>query len=165
MKLSLALAGTLILGSSLTACGDNGAQQEKERRESARVQAYCASLKAAAPKIKAYDEDDPDFKKLQGYFDVMRSLAKKAPAELHADWNIVDYDIAGIERAAVAANIKLAGIPKLVKHMPKSVNEAKLPDFASAFTDLKRVSHESAISRIATHAAKVCKVDLTPNSN
>ena len=163
MKLPLALAGALIVVSSLTACGGGG--DDQATREAARVKTYCAALRDAAPEVKAYNEDDPDYKKLPDYFALMHSLAKKSPTDLKEEWNILDYNITQIEKAAAAAKIEFKSIPKLLKgKLPKGAKASKLPGLVTAFAGLKSVTFMTANSRVANGAAKVCKVDLTPKA-
>ena len=164
MKFSFAVVMTLLLGTSLSACGSSH-DDAAAKAEAAKVTAYCAALKKAAPEIKAYDKEELNFRKLQSYFDVMQSLAKKSPAAVSRDWNVINFDITEIERSSKAANLNFVDIPKLAKgKIPKGAKPAKFDAVTFAFNYLKSVNLATATTNIADNAAKVCKVDLTPNS-
>ncbi len=106
MKTVSAAIAALLIGVTLSACGGGGADDAKAKAEAAKVTAYCAAVKGAAPTIRKFNRADPDFKTMQDYFDLMRGLAKKAPSSVVRDWNVVDFDFNEIEKGAAAAHQK-----------------------------------------------------------
>lgn len=163
MKTFLAFAAALILGIPLTACG--GSDGAQTRKEAARITTYCAAIKDAALDIKSFNPQDPDYKHMQNYFDLMQGLSKKSPPDVQGEWNVVNYDFTEIEKAAAEANVKFSSIPKIIKgKLPKGAKPEKFPALKSAFTYLESVNLQVANQKIATNSAKVCKVDLSPDA-
>lgn len=160
MKIISAVTAALVLGSILSACGGD---DTKARAEAARVVAYCAALEQAAPQIKAFSPQDPDFKKMQDYFDLMQGLSKKSPASVHPAWSVVNFDYTEIEKAAKAANLDFSSIPKVLKgKVPKDAKPEKFPALNAAFDYLASVNLATANKAIVADAASVCKIDLAP---
>lgn len=160
MKIVTTLVAALILSTCLSGC--SGGDDSKAQAEAARVKTYCGALKDAAPQIRDFNRADPDYSKMQSYFDVMHGLKKKAPTDLKEEWSILDYNIAAIEKAAKGAKLSFSSIPKLLKgKLPKGVESTKLPAVVTAFTGLTGGAFETANTRITDNAKKVCKVDMT----
>lgn len=165
MKIIPAFVVSLLIGSVLTACGDNKVKDAEAVKEAARIQAYCAAVKGPAAEIRSFNKDDPNYGKLPSYFDEMHKLAKKSPTSLRPAWNVVDFDFTEIEKAVDAANITFASIPRVIKgKLPKGAKPRRFPDLASAFKYLTSANLATSLSAIEDHAKKVCDVNLTPKS-
>lgn len=151
MKKSLAIAGVVLIGTSLSACGgdgDGGADSQ-----------YCTDLKSAT---KTFDDlDSGDVSGLEGAFKTFHSLADESPDEVKADWKVLDDGITSVEKALSDAGIKFSDFAKIQSgELPEGVDPTKLQDVASSFTELSDEKFTDAGDAIQKHAKDVCDVTL-----
>jgi hypothetical protein len=148
MKAPLALAGAVMLVSSLAACGgdDSGS-------------AYCKDLKQAASTFD--DLDSGDIGGLETAFTAFHDLADEAPGDVKAEWKVLEDGISGVEKALDDAGIKFSDMEKIqANELPEGVDPTKLQGLASSFTALSDEKFSDAADTIQVHARDVCDVEL-----
>lgn len=149
MKATLAIAGAVLLGTSLTACGGSGGADS----------AYCTDLKSAS---KTFDTlDSGNVGGLEDAFKTFHQLADEAPGDVEADWKVLDDGITGVEKALSDAGIKFADFAKIqAGELPEGVDPTKLQGVASSFTKLSDEKFTDAGNNIQKHAKDACNVTL-----
>lgn len=154
MKISLALAGAVLLGSSLAACGggDGGGGGGEDSD-------YCKDVKKASKTFG--DLSTGDVAQLDEAFATFHTLADEAPGDIKADWTKLDSAITTVEKALKDAGLKFSDLDKIQKgEVPPGVDVSKLTGLASEMSKLSGPDFTKASKAIDTHASKVCKVDL-----
>ena len=148
MKKSLALAGALLIGTTLTACGGSEADSD-----------YCKDLKSAN---KAFSSiSGGDVAQVEKAFNTFHDLAKEAPSDVKDDWKKLDGALTTVEKALADAGLKLSDLDDLQSgKLPEGVDMAKLQEAATSFTKLNSQDFTDASTAIEKHAKDVCKVEL-----
>ncbi len=149
MKATLAIAGAVLLGTSLTACGGGGDKDS----------AYCTDLESAS---KTFDTlDSGNIGGLEDAFKTFHQLADEAPDDVEADWKVLDDGITSVEKALSDAGIKFADFAKIqAGELPEGVDPTKLQGVASSFTQLSDEKFTDAGNNIQKHAKDACDVTL-----
>jgi phage-related minor tail protein len=149
MKLPLVLAGALLLGGTLTACGgDGGADSD-----------YCKDIKKAEKTFSSMSSGDVD--QLDAAFKTFHQLADEAPSEVESDWKKLDGAITTVEKALKDAGLKFSDFDDIQKgDIPEGVDVSKLSGLASEFSKLNSDEFTKASQNIEKHAKDTCKVDL-----
>jgi hypothetical protein len=151
MKISLALAGTVLLAGSLTACGggsDGGSGSD-----------YCKDLKSTATSLGSLG--NPDISKLDNAIASFHKLAAEAPGSIKDDWKTLDSAIATIQKAFTDAGLKLSDLNNLKSDAnPNGVDRSKLAGLATQLGKLNTPKFNNASQAITAHAKKTCKVTL-----
>lgn len=148
MKKILAIAGAVLVGSTLTACGgDSGG-------------AYCDDLKKAQSTFS--DIEGGDVAGLESAFSTFHDLAAEAPSAIESDWKTLDDGITGAEKALSDAGIKLSDFEDIqAGKLPEGVDATKLQDVATAFQGLSDEKFSEAANAIQKHAKDECNVELS----
>jgi hypothetical protein len=155
MKISLALAGAVLLGSTLTACGgsSDGGGGGGEGGD------YCKDVKKAAKTFGGVSGGDVE--QLDKAFASFHTLADEAPSDIKDDWTKLDGAITDVEKALKDAGLKFSDLAELQQgKAPDGVDMSKLSGLASEMSKLNGPEFTKASKAIDTHARKVCKVDL-----
>jgi hypothetical protein len=158
MKISLALAGTVLLVGSLTACGgssgggggsgDGGSGSD-----------YCKDLRSAKANLGSLG--NPDISKLDEDIASFHKLAAEAPGSVKDDWKTIDGAVVTIEKALADAGLKFSDLAKIqAGQVPSSFDRSKLAGLISQFKDLDSAKFGHASDAITAHAKKTCKVTL-----
>lgn len=153
MKISLALAGVVLLGTSLTACGgsDGGGGGSED--------AYCKELKSAQKSFASVSQSD--FSALDSAIQTFHKLAKDAPSDVKTDWKTLDGAFVKIEDAFASAGIKMSDLEDIqAGKIPEGADVSKLSSLATSFGDISSAKVKSAQTAITKHAKDVCKVTL-----
>ncbi|MBC7630994.1 hypothetical protein [Aeromicrobium sp.] len=150
MKLSLALAGAVLLGTTLTACGGGDAGADSS---------YCKDIKKASATFGNLSGGDVG--KLDQAFATFHKLADESPDDLKADWKKLDGAITTIEKALKDAGLKFSDLDKIQKgEVPPGVDVSKLTGLASEFSKLNSAAFTKASKNIEKQAKDTCKVNL-----
>lgn len=150
MKIALALAGAVLLGTTLTACGggDGGSGSD-----------YCKDLKTAKTTLKDLGSDGGAG--LDKAFATFHKLTKEAPSDVKSEWKTLDGAATKVEDAFKDAGIKLSDLAEIQKgNIPKDADVSKLSGLASTLSDISGPEFTKAQTAISDHAKKTCKVDL-----
>jgi hypothetical protein len=149
MKISLALAGVVLMTAALTACGGDNPEDS----------AYCEDAKKAASTFKSFG--DGDVAKADSAFATFHKLSDEAPDDVAKDWKKLDEVITTVENAFKDAGLKLSDLPDIQKgNIPKGVDISKLQSLGSEFQKLSDKEFTDAAGRIDAQAKKDCKVTL-----
>lgn len=152
MKIPLALAGVVLLGTSLTACGggDGGGADSS----------YCKDIKTASKTFKNLGAGD--IGQLDSAFQTFHELADEAPDSIKADWKKLDDAVTTVEDALEKAGIKMSDLSKIqAGEVPEGVDVAKLNNLASEFQKLSDADFTKATKAIEKQAKDECKVDIS----
>ncbi len=150
MKISLVLAGTVLLGSTLVACGGGGDGENSD---------YCKDVKKASKTFGNLSSGDVG--QLDKAFATFHKLADEAPSDIKDDWKKLDGAITTVEKALKDAGLKFSDLDEIQKgQVPPGVDVAKLQGLASQMTKLNSADFTKASKAIDKHASKTCKVDL-----
>ena len=151
MKASLALAGAVLLTTSLSACGGGSGGEGSD---------YCKDLKSAT---KTFDSlDSGDVSGLDKAFKTFHSLADESPGDIKADWKVLDDGITSVEDTLDKAGIKISDFAKIqAGELPEGVDATKLQEVAASFTKLSDEKFTKAADDIEKHAKDTCKVNLS----
>lgn len=151
MKISLALAGAVVLGTTLTACGGGGGGGADGD--------YCKDIKKASATFGSLSGGDTS--QLDAAFATFHTLAAESPDDIKADWVKLDAAITTVEKALKDAGVKFSDFDKIQKgEIPEGVDVAKLTGLATEFQKLNSAEFTKASKDIEKHAKDVCKVDL-----
>lgn len=154
MKISHALAGVVLLGTSLAACGGGDSAADSD---------YCKDIKTASKTFSNLDSGD--IGKLGDAFKTFHQLAAEAPGTIEADWKKLDGAVTTVEDGLKDAGIKLSDLPKLQQgQVPKGIDVTKLQSLATDLQKLSDAEFEKASKAIEKHAKDECKVDLNGKS-
>lgn len=155
MKISSALAATVLLGASLGACsGGDGGNDAGDADSS-----YCKALTAAKPTLDTLSSGD--LGQLEQGFTTFHELADEAPGSLESQWKILDDAATDIETALKDAGLSFDDLPAIqTGDIPEGVDVAKLTAFAADLQKLNNQKFTEARADIAEQAKDVCGVDL-----
>ncbi|MCW2840913.1 MAG: hypothetical protein JWR55_2396 [Aeromicrobium sp.] len=154
MKISLALAGVVLLGTSLAACGggdDSGSGGGDGD--------YCKDLKSAQATFAKVSGND--FDALDSAIATFHKLADEAPDDVKTEWETLDGAFLKIEKAFDEAGIKMSDLPEIqAGNIPEGVDVSKLTSLASTFSEISSDKVTKAQATIEKHAKDSCDVDL-----
>ncbi|NRQ50552.1 hypothetical protein [Aeromicrobium stalagmiti] len=157
MKISLAVAGAVLLGSSLAACGggDGGSSGGSGGSEAD----YCKDIKSAATYIKGLNGGDVS--QFNEALDQFKALGDEAPDAVKDEWVTLEKGISTVEKAFEDAGLKLSDLGKVqAGEIPEGVDVAKLQKLPQTLQGLDSKEFTTANDAITKHAKDVCKVDL-----
>lgn len=152
MKISLTLAGVVLLGTSLAACGgsDGGSAGGGD---------YCKDLKKAQSTFS--DVSANDFDTLDSAITTFHKLADEAPSDIDAEWKTLDGAFVKIEDGFKAAGIKMSDLGDIQKgKIPAGADVSKLSSLASSFSEISSDKVLKAQKAIEKHAKDTCDVNL-----
>jgi hypothetical protein len=153
MKLSLALAGAILLGGTLAACGgsDDGGGAGGD---------YCKDLKSATSEFKTLESGD--YARFDTVVTTIHKLAGEAPGDIKDDWEVLDGALSTIVKAFDDAGIKLSDLDDIqAGKIPEGVDMSKLAGLSTTLGDVSSEKYTDASKNIEKHAKDVCKVDLS----
>ena len=158
MKISLTLAGVVLLGTTLTACGGgdggNGGGGGGGNEDD-----YCKELKSAQTTFAKVSGSD--FGALDSAIETFHTLADEAPSEVKSDWETLDGAFAKIEKAFKDAGIKMSDLGDIqAGKIPEGADVSKLSSLAGTFSEIQSDKVTKAQAAITKHAKDVCKVEL-----
>lgn len=146
-KFSVAIAGALLVVSTVAGCGGGGSD------------AYCKDIKKADKDFSAMGTGD--FAQLDKAFKTFHTLADEAPSEVKSDWKVLDSAITAMEKGFKDAGIKFSDLADMQNgKIPKGVDAKKLTELSSTMSKFSGPKFEKASNNITKHAKKECKVDL-----
>ena len=152
MKISLAVAGALLLGCSLTACsgGDGGDGADSS---------YCKDIKAAKPTFQKLASGD--LANLEKGFKTFHQLADESPDGLKDQWKVLDDAASSVEDKLKEAGLTYADLPDIQDgKLPAGVTVDKLTAFAADLQKLNNDAFAEARTEIGKQAKDVCGVEL-----
>lgn len=150
MKISGAIVGALLVGSTVAGCGGSGDNSGS---------AYCGDIKKANKDFSALDAGD--FSKLDKAFQAFHKLAGEAPSKIKPDWKILETAISAMEKGFADAGIKFSDLADLQKgKVPEGVDISKLSGLSATMSKFSDAKFKTASDNIAKHAKSVCKVDV-----
>jgi hypothetical protein len=154
MKISLALAGVVLLGTSLAACGgDDGGSGGGGGGD------YCKDLKSAQSTFAKVSGND--FDALDSAIQTFHKLADEAPDDVKTEWGTLDGAFVKIEKAFDEAGIKMSDLPEIqAGNIPEGVDVTKLNSLAGTFGEISSDKVTKAQETIEKHAKDSCDVDL-----
>jgi hypothetical protein len=151
VRVSAALVGAVLLGSSLVACGGSGGDVQSS--------AYCKEAKKASPTFKAFSVDGSNS---ELSFKEFHQLAGEAPGAVKKDWTKLDNVITSFEKALSDAGLSMSDLVAAQQggDLPKGTDESKLAALGPVLNHFKDAAFTDAAKRIDAHAKKACKVTL-----
>ena len=153
MKFSQALVGVIILGSALTACGDDDGGDSGASSE------YCKDLRSASADLKTLS--DGDVAEFDNALATMHKLADEAPGDIKDDWAVLDGAVTKIEDAFSDAGIELSDLEEIqAGRVPEGVDASKLASLGATLNDINSEKYTDASKNIEKHAKDTCNVDL-----
>lgn len=156
MKISLALAGIVLVGTSVAACsgGDGGSDSGGGAGGS-----YCKDIAAAKPTFESLSSGD--LSKLEEGFTTFHRLADEAPDDLDQQWKTLDEAATSVEDKIKDAGLTFDDLPDIqAGKIPEGVSVDKLTSFAADLQKLNNSAFADARADIAKQAKDVCDVDL-----
>lgn len=160
MKISLAVAGVVLLGSMLAACGgSDGSDGGGSGNASGGGGDYCKDIKAAKTTFSGVTGSSAAG--LEDAFALFHKLADEAPSDIKDDWKVLDEAATTIEDAFKDAGIKLSDLGDIqAGKFPEGLDASKLTGLATKLSDLTGQKFTDAQEAIAKQALSDCKVDL-----
>jgi hypothetical protein len=156
MKISLTLAGVVLLGTTLAACGGGDGSDGGSGGGSGD---YCKDLKTA--KTTFAKVSGSDFGALDDAISTFHKLADEAPSDVKSEWKILDGTFVKIEKAFDDAGIKLEDLGRIQSgDIPEGVDTTKLASLGSTLSEITGDKVTKAQATIQEHAKKSCDVDL-----
>ena len=152
MKISLALAGAVLLGTSLAACSgsDDGGGADSS---------YCKDIKAAKPTFKSLASGD--LGELEKGFTTFHRLADESPDGLKDQWKVLDDAASSVEDKLKEAGLTFSDLPDIqAGKLPEGVSVDKLTAFAADLQKLNNEKFAEARTEIGKQAKDVCGVEL-----
>jgi hypothetical protein len=152
VKISLALAGAVLVGTSLAACsgsdGGDGAQGS-----------YCEDIKAAKPTFKSLASGN--LADLEKGFTTFHQLADESPDGLKDEWKVLDDAADSVEDKLKEAGLTFDDLPDIqAGKLPEGVSVDKLTAFAADLQKLNNDAFAEARTEIGKQAEDVCGVEL-----
>ena len=156
MKISLTIAGALLLGTTLTACSGSDGASDGGDGDSA---AYCKDIASAKPVFETLASGD--LSKLEEGFKTFHQLADEAPGDVSDDWKKLDGTARSVEEKLKATGLKYSDLPAVSSgSIPEGVDITKLTSFVADLQKLNNDDVSDARTAIAEHAKKSCDVEL-----
>ncbi|MEJ7635712.1 hypothetical protein [Aeromicrobium sp.] len=151
MKISLALAGAVLLGTTLVGCGGDGGSGGKDSD-------YCKDLKASEKSISGLSSAGA---KLEEAFPKFHKLAAEAPSDIESEWKTLDGALLSIEKALKDAGLSVADLDQIIAgKTPDDIDVEAMTKLSSEFQKLADADFTKASKKIEKHAKDVCKVTL-----
>ena len=135
MKISLALAGIVLVGTSVAGCtgGDGGSGGDGGADGS-----YCKDIAAAKPTFESLSSGD--LSKLEEGFTTFHRLADEAPDGLKDQWKTLDDAATSVEDKIKEAGLTFDDLPDIqAGKIPEGVDVDKLTAFAAAIAKAEAV--------------------------
>jgi hypothetical protein len=160
MKISLTLAGVVLLGSTLAACGGgDGSDGGGSGDGGGGGGDYCKDLKTAQSSFAKVSGND--FGALDSAIETFHQLAAEAPSEVKTDWKTLDGAFLKVEQGFKDAGIKMSDLGDIqAGKVPEGTTVPKLKELATTFSQIQSEKVTTAQDAIQKHAKDVCKVDL-----
>jgi hypothetical protein len=149
VKISPALAGVVLVGTSLASCSgsDDGGGS------------YCADIAAAKPVFTSLS--DGDLTQLEKGFTTFHELADEAPDDIEDEWTTLDSAATKVEAALKEAGLTFSDLPKIQDgKIPEGVVPSKLAGFVAELQELNNSDFADARAAIGKQAKDSCDVDL-----
>jgi hypothetical protein len=154
MKISLTLAGVVLLGTSLAACGGSG-----DDGGGGGGGDYCADLKKAQSTFA--DVSGSDFSALDSAIKTFHKLADEAPSDVAAEWKTLDGAFVKVEDALADAGIKMSDLADIQSgKIPEGADVSKLSSLGTTFSEISSDKVLDAQKVIEKHAKDECDVEL-----
>jgi hypothetical protein len=155
MKISVAMAGVVLLGASLAACsGDDGGGGGGGDTDT-----YCTELKSAQPTFEKVAGSD--FTALDSAVSTFHQLADDAPSDITSEWETLDGAFVKVEKAFEDAGIKLSDLGAIqAGTIPEGVDVSKLTSLVGSFQAITGEKVTAARDAIEKHAKDTCDVEL-----
>lgn len=156
MKISLALAGIVLVGTSVAGCtgGDGGSGGDGGADGS-----YCKDIAAAKPTFESLSSGD--LSKLEEGFTTFHRLADEAPDGLKDQWKTLDDAATSVEDKIKEAGLTFDDLPDIqAGKIPEGVDVDKLTAFAADLQKLNNSAFADARADIGKQAKDVCGVEL-----
>ena len=148
MKISAAIAGTVLVGGAVAGCGAGSG-----------VDAYCKDVKKADKDFSALNGGD--FSTLDQAFTTFHKLAAESPSKIKADWTVLERAITTMEKGFKDAGIKFSDLGELQKgNVPDGIDVAKLTQLSTTMSKFGDAKFKTASDNIANHAKDECKVNI-----
>ena len=146
MRIPVAVAAIVLIGSTVAACGGSGGDEASS--------AYCKDLKKQSESLSTPSPDTD----LSETFRGVHELAGKAPDDHAAEWKVVDEAYRDMEKSL--KDIGLDTSKKLViSSLDGKFTEEQTEKFLDIFIRLGDDKNVKALDKIAKHAKDECKVD------
>ena len=156
MKISLALAGIVLVGTSVAGYtgGDGGSGGDGGADGS-----YCKDIAAAKPTFESLSSGD--LSKLEEGFTTFHRLADEAPDGLKDQWKTLDDAATSVEDKIKEAGLTFDDLPDIqAGKIPEGVDVDKLTAFAADLQKLNNSAFADARADIGKQAKDVCGVEL-----
>jgi hypothetical protein len=156
VKISLALAGIVLVGTSVAGCtgGDGGSGGDGGADGS-----YCKDIAAAKPTFESLSSGD--LSKLEEGFTTFHRLADEAPDGLKDQWKTLDDAATSVEDKIKEAGLTFDDLPDIqAGKIPEGVDVDKLTAFAADLQKLNNSAFADARADIGKQAKDVCGVEL-----
>lgn len=154
MKLSAALAGTVLACSGIAGCGGSASSNGGGNAAS-----YCSDLKKANQNFTALRAGD--LSKLDSAFNTFHTLAKEAPAKISADWKTIDGAVSTMQQGFKDAGISFKDLGQLQQgKVPPGVDVTKLAGLSATLAKFNDPKFKTASDNIAKDAKDVCKFTI-----
>ncbi len=158
MKISLTVAGVVLLGASLAACGGSDGGSDGAKAQSGGGD-YCKQLESAKTTFDKVSQSN--FDALDSAIETFHKLADTAPVEVKAEWQTLDNAFSEVEAAFKAAGIKMSDLGDLQEgKVPKGADVSKLSTLGESFSAITSEEVSKAQATIQKHGKETCKVDL-----
>lgn len=160
MKISLTVAGIVLLGASLAACGGSDDAKKADGGDGKSGGGdYCKQLESAKTTFGKVSQSD--FGALDSAIETFHNLADTAPAAVKTEWKTLDDAFSKVEAAFASAGIKLSDLPAIQKgDIPKGADVSKLSSLGESFSAITTEKVSKAQATIEKHAKDTCDVDL-----
>lgn len=157
MKITLTVAGVVLLGTTLAACGGGDGSDGGGSADGGGD--YCKDLKSAQSSFAKVSSSD--FGSLEPAIKTFHQLAAEAPDEVKTEWKTLDGAFAKLENGFKDAGIKMSDLGDIqAGKIPEGVNLQKLNSLVSSFSEISNEKVTAAQDTIQKHAKDVCKVEL-----
>lgn len=155
MKIATTIAGVVLLGVSLTACGGSSDNSAKGGSDGD----YCKKLASAKTTFAKVSQSD--FDALDDAIQTFHDLADSAPSAVKTEWKTLDSAFSEVEAAFKSAGIKMSDLANIQKgDIPKGADVSKLASLGDSFSAITSEKVTKAQATIEKHAKDTCDVDL-----
>jgi hypothetical protein len=152
VKISVALAGAVLLGTSLVACSGSDGGDSADG-------SYCKDIKAAKPTFESLASGN--LSDLEKGFKTFHRLADESPDELKDQWKVLDDAADSVEAKLKEAGLEYSDLPDIqAGKLPDGVSVDKLTAFAADLQKLNNEKFAQARTDIGKQAKDVCGVEL-----
>ncbi len=159
MKISLALAGIVLVGTSVAGCTGGDGGSGGDGGDGGAGSAYCNDIAAAKPTFVSLSSGD--LSKLEEGFTTFHRLADEAPDGLKEQWKTLDDAATSVEDKIKEAGLTFDDLPDIQSgKVPEGVDVDKLTAFAADLQKLNNSAFADARADIGKQAKDVCGVEL-----